>query len=130
MPLLLGASGNAGTQASTIVVRGLATGGIKIDDLLKVIWKELSVGVMVGVFMALLVSSGALLFSKDPKVGITVGMAMVVTVTTSTMLGALLPISFKKLKLDPALMSGPFITCIIDIVSLLVYFHIASIIFS
>ncbi len=129
IPLLLGAGGNAGTQSSTVVIRELATGNIKIDDLMQVIKKEVSVGVIVGTFMAIIVSSRALWLDKDPKIGITIGLAMVMTVILATTLGALLPILFKKMKLDPALMSGPFITSIVDIVSLLIYFRIATLIF-
>lgn len=129
MPLLLGASGNAGTQASTVVVRGLATGNILIEDLLQVVRKEISVGIVVGTVMAVLVALRALWLDSDPKVGITVGLAMVMTVTLATTLGAFLPILFKKLKFDPAIMSGPFITSIIDVVSLLIYFRIATWIF-
>ncbi len=129
VPLLLGAGGNAGTQSSTIVIRGLATGSIKIEDVLQVIKKEMIVGVVVGAFMAAMVSLRAVWLDQDPKVGITVGFAMIITVTLATTLGAFLPILFKKLKLDPALMSGPFITSIVDIVSLFVYFRIATLIF-
>ena len=129
MPLLLGASGNAGTQASTVVVRELATGNIKIEDLFQVVKKEVSVGVVVGTIMAIVVALRALWLDENPKVGITVGLAMIMTVTLATTLGAFLPILFKKLKFDPAVMSGPFITSIIDVVSLLIYFRIATLIF-
>ena len=129
IPLLLGASGNAGTQSSTVVIRGLATGNIKIDDLITVMKKEIGVGAIVGAFMAALVSLRAVWLDQDPKVGLTVGLAMILTVMLATTLGALLPILFKRLKLDPALMSGPFITSIVDIVSLLIYFRIATLVF-
>jgi len=129
IPLLLGAGGNAGTQSSTVVIRGLATGGIKMEDLSQVIKKEFGVGIIVGTFMAVIVSLGASWLGQNPKIGITVGLAMVITVILATTLGALLPITFKKMKLDPALMSGPFITSIVDIVSLFVYFRIATFIF-
>jgi len=129
IPLLLGAGGNAGTQSSTVVIRGLATGSIKMGDVFAVIKKELGVGIIVGTFMALIVVVRAIWLDQDPNVGITVGLAMVITVTLATTLGAFLPILFKKMKLDPALMSGPFITSIVDIVSLFVYFRIASLIF-
>lgn len=129
IPLLLGAGGNAGTQSSTVVIRGLATGNIEIKDVFSVIKKELLVGVIVGTFMALLVSIRASWLDKDPRLGITVGVAMVATVMLATTLGAFLPILFKKMKLDPALMSGPFITSIVDIVSLLIYFKIATMVF-
>jgi len=129
IPLLLGAGGNAGTQSSTVVIRGLAMGSIKMTDLMQVIRKELGVGLIVGTFMAIIVALRAIWLDQDPKMGITVGLAMVVTVTLATTLGALLPILFKRLKLDPALMSGPFITSIVDIVSLFVYFRIATMVF-
>ena len=130
IPLLLGAGGNAGTQSSTVIIRGMATGGIKITDLIVIMKRELGVGVIIGTFLAGVVSFGALWFNQDPRVGVTVGLAMIVTVTLATTLGAFLPILFKRLKLDPALMSGPFITSIVDIVSLLVYFRIATFIFN
>ncbi len=129
IPLLLGAGGNAGTQSSTVVIRGLATGSIRIEDLAQVMRKEIGVGVIVGTFMAVVVSLRALWLDQDPKVGLTIGLAMVLTVILATTLGAFLPILFKRLKLDPALMSGPFITSIVDIVSLLIYFRIATLIF-
>ncbi|MCA9408273.1 MAG: magnesium transporter [Candidatus Omnitrophica bacterium] len=129
-PLLLGAGGNAGTQSSTVVIRGLAVGEIEMEDVFKVIKKEMSVGICVGTFMALVASVMASWLDKDPRLGFTVGMAMIFNVTLATSLGAFLPILFKKFKLDPALMSGPFITCIVDVVSLIVYFKIATIIFA
>ena len=130
IPLLLGAGGNAGKQSSTVVIRELATGNIKIEDLAQVMKKEIGVGVIVGTFMAVLVSLRALWLDQDPKVGLTIGLAMVMTVILATTLGAFLPILFKKLKLDPALMSGPFITSIVDVVSLLIYFRIATLVFN
>jgi len=130
IPLLLGAGGNAGTQSSTVIIRGMATGGIQISDLITVMKRELGVGIIIGTVLAGIVSIGASWLNQDPKVGITVGLAMIVTVTLAKTLGAFLPILFKRLKLDPALMSGPFITSIVDIVSLLVYFRIAAFIFS
>ncbi len=129
-PLLLGAGGNAGTQSSTVVIRGLATGNINIEDLFAVMKKELFVGIIVGTFMAVLVSLRAwLLLNGDMRLGITVGLAMVANVSLATTLGAVLPMLFKKLNLDPALMSGPFITSIVDIFSLLIYFKIATWVF-
>jgi len=129
IPLLLGAGGNAGTQSSTVVIRGLATGEIQIDDLMKVMRKEISVGLIVGTSMAIIVSLRALWLEQDPRIGLTIGVAMVLTVALATSLGAFLPILFKRLKLDPALMSGPFITSIVDIVSLCIYFRIATLVF-
>jgi len=129
IPMLLGSGGNAGTQSSTIIIRGLAMDDIQMSDVMQVIKKELAVGLIVGTFMAFLASVRALWLDQDPRMGITVGFAMVVTVMLGTTLGAFLPILFKKMKLDPALMSGPFITSIVDVVSLLIYFRIAAFVF-
>ena len=104
-------------------------GSIDIKDLFFVVRKEISVGVIVGTFMATLASLRAWLLDRDPKLGMTVGLAMIASVTIATTLGAVLPIMFKKMRLDPALMSGPFITSIVDIVSLLIYFRIALLVF-
>ena len=83
---------------------------------------------MVGSIMAVLGALLALVIHSDPRLGLVVGSAMITSVMLAVSLGALLPMLFKKLKLDPALMSGPFITSIVDIVSLLVYFKIAMVI--
>ncbi|MCK5215978.1 MAG: magnesium transporter [Candidatus Omnitrophica bacterium] len=130
IPLLLGSGGNAGTQSSTVVIRGLATGDIKMDDLMTVVRKELIVGVIMGASLGSIVTLRALWLEKDIRLGIVVGLAMIATIILGTVLGALLPILFKKMKLDPALMSGPFITSIVDVVSLMIYFRIAFMVFS
>lgn len=130
IPVLTGSGGNAGTQSSTVVIRGLATGEVKMRDVLRVLKKEITTGILVGIVMGILGVVRALITNKSPLLGITVGLAMVATVTIGTTLGAMLPLLFKKLKLDPALMSGPFITSSIDVISLFVYFQISLIIFS
>jgi magnesium transporter len=130
IPMLLGSGGNAGTQSATVVVRGLATGGIEIDDLLYVWRKEVSVGLIMGAFMAAVSGLLAMFLNQNPLLGATVGLAMVCNVVLATSLGALLPILFKRFRLDPALMSGPFITSIVDISGLLIYFKIAMMIFN
>ena len=130
IPLLCDSGGNAGTQSSTVVIRGLATGEIKLKDVFKVLKKELSSGLLVGLAMGVLAGVRAIVLNKDPLLAVTVGAAMIVTVFVATTLGGMLPLLFKKMKLDPALMSGPFITSIVDLVSLFVYFNIAVFVFS
>jgi len=125
IPLLSGSGGNAGTQSSTVVIRGLSTGEIEMRDLLKVLRKEMATGIFLGVGMGILAAIRAVILNKDYLLAVTVGIAMIVTVLVATTLGAVLPIMFKKLKLDPALMSGPVITSIVDIVSIFVYLQIA-----
>lgn len=130
IPMLLGSGGNAGTQSATVIVRGLATDSIRMEDVWRVWRKEVSVGMIMGLFMALVSGGLAMLLNQNPLLGLTVGLAMVCNVVLATSLGALLPITFKRLSLDPALMSGPFITSIVDICGLLIYFKIATLVFS
>lgn len=129
IPLLCDSGGNAGTQSSTVVIRGLATGEINMKDLAHVFRKEFVTGVLVGSGMGALAAIRAIVVNRDPLLGITVGLAMVATVMLATSMGALLPLLFKKLKLDPALMSGPFITSVVDIVSIFIYMQIAVMVF-
>lgn len=129
IPLLCGSGGNAGTQSSTVVIRGLATGEIEIKDVLRVMRKELAAGIIVGLAMGGLAAARAIIMNRSLLLAATVSIAMIVTVLVATTLGGVLPIFFKKLKLDPALMSGPFISSVVDIISLFVYLHIAFLIF-
>lgn len=129
IPLLCDSGGNAGTQSSTVIIRGLATGEIRMKDVFRILNKELFAGLLVGLAMGILAAVRAISMNKDPLLAVTVGLAMIVTVLVATTMGAMLPLLFKKMKLDPALMSGPFITSIVDIVSLFVYFSIAVFIF-
>ena len=138
VPLLCGSAGNAGSQASTVVIRALATGDVHLRDILRVLRKEICVGLIVGVALGILaglraslihVPDGAvsqLLFHV--RLGLTVGLAMLCVVVLAKGLGASLPILFKSIGLDPALMSGPFITSVLDVFGLFVYLNLARLI--
>lgn len=125
IPLLMGSGGNAGTQAASVVVRGLAIGEVKLGDIWRVVKKEFLIGITVGTALGILALLRALILQKSSLLGITVGLSMIATVTVATCLGAILPIICEKLGLDPAVVSGPLITTVVDISSLLIYFGIA-----
>jgi magnesium transporter len=125
IPVINASGGNAGTQASTVIIRGLATGEINVTDWLKVFGKELVVGVTIGVVVALVAGLRGYLIDSF-NLALTVGCAMIGVVTIATMLGALLPLVFKKINLDPAVVSGPLIASILDVVALFIYFEIAK----
>ena len=127
LPVLIAAGGNAGTQSAMIVVRGLTTGDITARDFIKVIFRESLLGLSIGAILAL-VGLLRVFFQEggDWIFSISVGVAMGFTVMLAAILGAALPIIFRKFKLDPALMSGPLITTIVDIVGVFIYFEIAS----
>ncbi len=125
IPLLMGSGGNAGTQAASVVVRGLAIGEVKLGDIWRVVKKEFLIGITVGTALGTLALLRALILQKSSLLGITVGLSMIATVTVATCLGAVLPIICEKLGFDPAVVSGPLITTVVDISSLLIYFGIA-----
>ncbi len=125
IPVLMDSGGNAGTQAATVIVRGLATGEIAMNQALRVLRKEVIIALMVGVALAILTALRAVIMHSDYSLAITVAIAMLATVTIAKIAGAMLPILFKKLGFDPAIMSGPFITTIVDIFALILYFELA-----
>ena len=125
--MLMDTGGNSGSQSSTLIIRGLATGEIQLRDWAKVLWKELRIAIMVGTLLGLTIFIKSYFMDGKPVlVAASVGLTLVVTVTIAKLTGGLLPIVAKKLRLDPAIMAGPLITTIVDAVSLIVYFKIAG----
>ena len=127
IPLLMGTGGNCGSQASTLAIRGLALGEIEIKDLMKVLWKEIRVALILGLILAVL-NYLRMFFLTDANqaVSMTVSLAMFVTVLIAKALGCTLPLLAKAIHLDPALMASPIITTLVDAASLTVLFTIAT----
>lgn len=134
IPMLMDSGGNCGSQASVTVIRGLSLGEISFSDLLRVIWKELRVAVVCGATLAAanfvkLMLIDRLLF-RNPMVTITVAVVicctLVCTVICAKLVGCTLPLLAKRAGFDPAVMASPFITTIVDAISLLIYFRFAS----
>ena len=127
IPMLMDTGGNAGSQASVSIIRGLSLGEIEFKDTFKVIWKELRVSLLCGITLA--VANFAKLMLID-RVGIEIAFivcsTLVITVAVAKLIGSSLPILAKKIGFDPAVMASPFITTIVDACSLLIYFRIAS----
>jgi magnesium transporter len=126
IPVINASGGNAGTQASTVIIRGLATGEVSLSDSLRIFWKEIFVGLSVGVVVAVVGAIRGYWVGNSLRMALTVGLALISVVTFATMLGAVLPLVFKKIRLDPAVVSGPFIASVLDIVALLIYLEIAK----
>jgi magnesium transporter len=127
MPMLMNTGGSSGSQASTLVIRGLATGEIEMSDALRVVWKEFRVSILVGLVLAIVNFGRLMLFTEaDFRISLTVSLTLVVTVVIAKMVGSIAPIAAKKLKMDPAIMAAPLITTVVDAVALMVYFGIAS----
>ncbi len=128
VPILVAMGGNTGTQSATIIIRSLAIGDIKVKDFFKVILKESIVGLSIGVTLAVAGSIIAGLLQQDWLLSAAVGISMGITIFLAATVGAGLPIIFRKLKLDPALMSGPLIATIVDVVGILIYFEVGKLI--
>ncbi len=127
IPMLMDTGGNSGSQSSTLIIRGLATGEISTKDWFKVLWKELNISFVVGIALALINYIRLLLVERvDPLIALTVSITIVATVMASKIVGGLLPLIAKKFKMDPAIMAGPLITTIVDALSLIVYFYMAT----
>ncbi|UCF71007.1 MAG: magnesium transporter [candidate division WOR-3 bacterium] len=124
IPILMNTSGSAGTQAATVVVRGLATGEIKLRDIWRVVRKEFFIGILMGIVAGAITAMRAVIMQGDAALGLTVAIAMIVAIVIATSIGGMLPIVFKKLGVDPALMSGPLIATILDTTTLLIYFNV------
>lgn len=127
IPMLMDTGGNSGSQSSTLVIRGLATGDIKMSDGWKVVFKEFRISMLVGTALALVNFARIMIFDKvDILVAITVSLTLLVTVVMAKIVGGLLPLLAKRINVDPAIMAGPLITTIVDALSLIVYFYTAT----
>ena len=129
VPMLMDTGGNAGGQASVTIIRSIALGDIEFKDLFKVLWKEIRVSILlaatlaVACFVKLTLIDNLLFGYKDytPLLCLTVSLALFVTIIMAKIVGCLLPMFAKKIKLDPAVMASPFITTIVDALSLMLF---------
>lgn len=127
IPMLMDTGGNSGSQSSTLVIRGLATGDIKPKDWYKVMWKEFRIAMVVGIVLSIISYFKIIYFDKMPNnIALTVSITLIFAVMTAKVVGGALPIAAHKLKLDPAIMASPLITTIADATSLVVYFILAQ----
>jgi len=127
IPMIMDTGGNAGSQSSTLIIRGMALGEIRTSDVLKVFFKELKVSLIAGTTLALVNFARLVFFERiDIAISAMVCFSLLLTVILAKMVGSILPIAAKKIRLDPAIMAGPLITTIVDAVALSIYFGIAS----
>ena len=129
IPMLMDTGGNAGGQASVTVIRGLSLGEIEYRDVPKVVWKEIRVAVLCGLTLAAANFGKLMLFDRvGVYVSLTVCLTLVAAVLMAMLVGCLLPVGAKRLGFDPAVMASPFITTIVDALSLIVYFRVATLV--
>ncbi|MDO9536520.1 MAG: magnesium transporter [Bacillota bacterium] len=127
IPVIMDMGGNVGTQSSTVFVRSLATGEIENDDVWRYFFREVKVGISMGVFNGIIIALVASLWQGIPMLGVVVGLAMFITISFAALIGTLVPMIFNHYGIDPAISAGPFVTTIKDVTGLLIYFYTASI---
>lgn len=127
VPMLTDTGGNAGSQSSTLIIRGMALKEIETSDVFEIVWKELKIGFMTGSLLALAnYIRITIQYPASQTIGITVSLSLLFIVMLSKTVGAILPLVAGKFNMDPAIMAGPLITTVVDAVGLLVYFALAS----
>ncbi len=127
IPMLMGTSGNAGSQVSVTVIRGLSLNEIELSDIFRILWKELRVSFLCGISLAAVNFGKMMLFdSLGFATALTVSLTVLSIVVIAKLVGGVLPLLVKLIHFDPAVMASPFITTIVDAMSLIVYFAIAS----
>ena len=127
IPMLMGSGGNAGGQASVTIIRSLSLGEIRMRNIFKILWKELRVSLLCGTALAVAAFAKVMIFDRvSAEIALTVSLSLLATIVLAKLVGASLPILAKRVKLDPAVMASPFITTIVDAVSLIIYFNIAT----
>lgn len=134
IPMIMGTGGNAGGQASATIIRGIAVNEICFRDIFKVVWKEIRVSIILGLSLAVVCFGKILLLDGlvfgvegvDAMSALIISLSMFVTIILAKIVGASLPLIAKKCHLDPAVMASPFITTILDVLSLLVYCFLAT----
>ncbi len=129
IPMLMDTGGNCGSQSSTLIIRGLAVDEITFNDFFKVVFKEFKISLVVSGILALANGIRIYLINQNLKLAIVVSFSIIATVVIAKLVGCILPIAAKKIKLDPAIMAAPLITTIVDTFSIIIYFSIASAIF-
>ena len=127
IPVIMGMGGNIGTQSSTIIVRGLATGRVSIENSMRILFKEIRERLMLGILYGLLLGVFAILKFLDvsPMLGVVVGVSICISMIIAATIGSLVPLILNRFEIDPAIATGPFVTTSIDILGVACYFLIA-----
>ena len=130
IPMLMDTGGNSGSQSSTLIIRGLAMDEISTKDILKAMWKEFRIALLVGIVLAIVNGVRIAVQYQNLTIAIVVNLTLIGVVVMAKLLGCILPILAKKLKLDPAIMASPLLTTIADTVSVLLFFVISTAVFN
>lgn len=126
IPMLMGTGGNCGSQSATLIIRGLSVDDIELKDFFKVVWKEIRVSAITSMVLGIVNAIRIIIQYNDAVLALVVSISIIVTVIIAQLIGCMLPMLAKRLKLDPAVMAAPLITTIVDACSVIIYFSIAT----
>ena len=126
IPLIAGMAGNSGTQALAVAVRGIATGDIEEESKMKLLFREAGTGLITGVICGVVVVGLVYFWKSELVIGMLVGTAVASSIFVATLAGSFIPLLIHRMKIDPAVASGPFITTLNDIISILIYLGLAT----
>ncbi len=131
LPLIIASGGNSGAQSATLVIRGLAVGDVEPKDVWRIVRRELASGLTLGALLGLYGIGVATLWGLDdaPKIAVVVLVTLVAVVVGGSLLGSLMPLLMVRLKIDPAITSSPLVTCLVDVLGILVYVLVAGAVF-
>jgi magnesium transporter len=127
IPLLIGTGGNVGSQTVTLIVRAMALNEISLRDVGWIVWKEVRVGLILGAIMAVVALGRAALLGVGMNIGIVVAATILAICLWSATVAAVLPLTLRRLRIDPAVVSAPLITTLVDGTGLIIYFEIAKV---
>ena len=129
IPVIMGMGGNIGTQSSTMIVRGLATGRVSLENSIKILFKEIRVGLILGILYGLLLGLFAIFqfINVSPMIGVVVGLSICISMIIAATIGSLVPLILNRFEIDPAIATGPFVTTAIDILGVAFYFIVAGV---
>ncbi|MCC6317503.1 MAG: magnesium transporter [Gemmatimonadaceae bacterium] len=125
IPLIISSGGNSGSQSATLITRALAVGDVEITDALRVLWRELGQGMVLGAGLGVIGYVRALMWGTASDVALVVALTLIAVVMVGAVVGAMLPLLFKRLNFDPAIASSPFVASLVDVTGLVAYFTIA-----
>ncbi|HEB71506.1 MAG TPA: magnesium transporter [Nitrospirae bacterium] len=126
IPVVMGMSGNVGTQSSALVIRGMATGKIAFSSLWAYIYREFKIGLALGFICGVIAGTGAQIWHGSYTLGLIVGISIFLSISLAALLGALIPFFFRWAKFDPAIAGGPIVLALNDISGLLIFFLVAN----
>lgn len=125
VPLIVSSGGNAGSQSVTLITRAMAVGDVKIRDFLRVVQREAGMGLILGAFLGIIGFLRALMWDSGYQISLSIGISLVGVVLAGSLIGSLLPILFKRMGFDPAIMSSPFVASLLDGLGIVIYFNVA-----